>query len=128
MRARQTSQSPAPPGRPGDVHNAASTQRDHAVNSFESQRSAILKAVDEQREAALAPIRAVQVRQGAHVPGQPPQTPTNSADPGQGAPLNPHQLVALEIVAHLKALIAEEVRSQLLLLLEAATLKHGQSS
>jgi hypothetical protein len=89
---------------------AASGQRERVVSAFDVQRDAILKAVDDQRLAAMAPIRAVQARQAQGGTGR-----------AIGAPPAPSQQnVVADIVMTLKALVAEEVRVQLVALLAAA--------
>jgi hypothetical protein len=119
-------------GTPTHLFDAVSTQREKVLGAFDMQRNAILQAVADQREAALAPIRAVHARQAA--PGQtsegqpnivrPPSTPpVYSAQPQPG--LNRQQLIAADIVAALKAVVAEEVRVQIVLLLEAARLRES---
>jgi hypothetical protein len=94
------------------IYEAASSQRDRVVTAFDIQRDAILKAVDDQRQAAMAPIRAVQVKQAQGGTGRAIGAPPP-------APNRPQNVVA-DIVMTLKALVAEEVRVQLVALLSAA--------
>ncbi len=121
------------------VLDAASTQREQVLNSFDMQRKAILKAVADQREAALAPIKAVQARktmqntQSGSAAAANPAVPRPAAMPAggpsaSGSQPTPQQLVAADIVAALKAMVAEEVRVQLVALLEAATLRESGRS
>jgi len=110
---------PAEAARPVHLYDAVSTQREHVLGSFDTQRAAILKAVADQREAALAPIKSVQARQSAPSPAAP-----NAGARGQP---NPRLLVVAEIVGQLKAMVAEEVRLQLMALLEAATVRHNET-
>lgn len=94
--------------------DAVSTQRESVLNTFDSQRDAIIKAVDEQRQAAMAPLQSQQARQaGGRVNGPQPQPAAPSRQ----------QAVAADIVLTLKALVAEEVRTQLIALLAAAEAK-----
>ena len=111
---------PAEAARPVHLYDAVSTQRDHVLGSFDAQRAAILKAVSDQREAALAPIKSVQARQSSSSPAAP-----NAGVRGQPGP---RLLVAAEIVAQLKAMVAEEVRLQLLALLEAAVVRRNEAA
>lgn len=108
-------QHPAPPQPPAEaapkhVFEAASQQRDKVLTGFDAQRSAILKAVAEQRAAMLAPINAVRARQGVRADAPSPAAAAKAA-------------VASEIIALIRTLVAEEVRTQLIVLLEAATLR-----
>lgn len=131
-----TNQSP-PPGtedRPVHLYDAVATQRDQVLNAYDAQRSALLQAVAEQREAATAPIRAVRERQAmqaAASAGLRPADLQRAGGPLGANPLAAHkpygstaqarqQLVAADIVATLKMMIAEEVRAQLCALLNAA--------
>jgi len=137
--ATQTSSVPPDPApeqgdRPVHLFDAVATQRDHVLNSYETQRSAIMQAVAEQREAAVAPIRSVQQRQGAQEGGSPRARFTDAQAagiaPGSAAlPLQRQnvsaaaarqQLVAADIAATLRTMIAEEVGRQLSALLDAA--------
>ncbi len=118
--AAQAAQAPPPPKH---LYDAVATQRDHVLDSFGAQRNAILQAVAEQRQAAMAPIHTVQARQAA-------QAAASSAGVagtgGRGMPpVTRQQLVAADIVAALKALVAEEVRVQLRALLELADARHA---
>jgi len=119
-------QAPEQGDRPVHLYDAVATQRDHVLKSYDTQRSAIMQAVAEQREAAVAPIRSVQQRQIARESGSataktleqqtagmppgasvlPPQRPNASAV------FTRQQLVAADIAATLRAMIAEEVRRQ----------------
>jgi hypothetical protein len=105
------------PGQPVPLYDAASTQREKVVTGFDAQRQAILKAVDDHRLAAMAPIRAAQMQQaqdGARPVGQ----PAAAANPNTAAARQ--QAVIAEIVMTLKTMVAEEVRTQLVALLAAA--------
>ena len=139
--ARSSAEAAAPgvqTQKPTHLYDAVSTQRDHVVGSFEMQRNAILKAVADQREAALAPIKAVRERQSqqpaardgsAQAACRPGVAPAENIRRSRShAALSQQELVASDIVATLKALVAEEVRVQLLILLEAATLKENTRS
>ena len=123
----------APPSAPAadepriHLYEAVSTQRDKVLDSFDAQRAAILKAVADQRSAALAPITAVNVKRATH----PRPVPTNAAIPPSPGNLaasstsmigtrerrqlmaDVRQAVAAQIVAALKLLVAGEVRAQL---------------
>jgi hypothetical protein len=117
-------------GTPTHLFDAVSTQREKVLGAFDMQRNAILQAVADQREAALAPIRAVHERNAAPTSeGQPnPVRPTSTPPVYSAQPqpaLNRQQLIAADIVAALKAVVAEEVRVQIVLLLEAARLREG---
>jgi hypothetical protein len=141
--APQQGSEPPKSGSPEDkrVHvlDAASTQREQVLNSFDMQRKAILKAVADQREAALAPVKAVQARKtmqntqsGSAAAANPavsrPAAMPAGAQSAPGGQPTPQQLVAADIVAALKAMVAEEVRVQLVALLEAATLRDAAGS
>jgi len=120
---------PAPP-----VHlNEASAQRDRLVANYDAQREALLKAVDEQRQAAMAHVRLRQTPQ-SNTTTSPAMNPALNA---ANAAINPtlaaqmaanpvaqaaarQQAVIADIVLTLKAMIAEEVRSQLIALMAAA--------
>ena len=124
-----------PGGAPTHLFDAVSTQREKVLGAFDMQRNAILQAVADQREAALAPIRAVHARQAAPGPtseGQPNTVRPTSTPPVYSAQpqpaLNRQQLIAADIVAALKAVVAEEVRVQIVLLLEAARLRENARS
>jgi hypothetical protein len=105
------SASPAP--QPAHLYEAVAGQRDRVLGAFDTQRAAILKAVADQRKAALAPIRNVQARKAGVPPGA-------AGRPAGAASFSHQQLVAADIVLTLKAMIADEVRAQLAALLEAA--------
>lgn len=128
----------APPPESGDrpvhLYDAVATQRDQVLDAYGAQRAAVLQAVTEQREAATAPIHAVRQRQAAQgvdpAAVRPADLRATGTAPG-AASLAPHrpypstaearrQLVAADIVATLKALIAEEVRVQVCALSSAA--------
>lgn len=103
---------------PKHLYDAVATQRDHVLSAFDTQKAAVLQAVAEQREAAIQPVRDVQARQAA----QDGPAPAGLAGGGRIPPVAPRQqAVAADIVATLKVLIAEEVRAQLLALLDAAS-------
>ncbi|TXL73139.1 hypothetical protein FHP25_22160 [Vineibacter terrae] len=113
--AEQAPASP-PPERRVHLFDAAESQRARVLSSFDSQREAILKAVADQRTAALAPIQAVRTRM-AQVPPS-----LRGILPGDGraaapAGMDQRAIVAAQIIADLKVLIAEEVGRQLLILL-----------
>jgi hypothetical protein len=105
------------PGQPIHLHEAATQQRDRTVTGFDAQREAILKAVEEQRLAAMSPIRAAQQRQTQAHPAQPLAPGMTAAGTAQP---NRTQAVLADIVLTLKAMVAEEVRLQLVALLAAA--------
>jgi hypothetical protein len=120
-------------GTPTHLFDAVSTQREKVLGAFDMQRNAILQAVADQREAAMAPIRTVHTRNaapGTIREGQPNTVrPTSAPYPGQPQPgLSRQQLIAADIVAALKAVVAEEVRVQIVLLLEAARLRENARS
>ncbi|MGH6871272.1 MAG: hypothetical protein ACREHE_07185 [Rhizomicrobium sp.] len=96
--------------------DAVTTQRESVLSGFDSQREAIIKAVEEQRRAAMASGSTAQARQQ----GRP-------AVPVSGVP-NRQQSVAADIVATLKAMVAEEVRTQLLALLAAAEARQAATA
>lgn len=75
------------------LYAATTEQRDTVVNSFHDQRTALRKAVDDQRRAALAPIHA-----------------TNARRRGGGA--MPAQQMA-ELIVLLRQLVADEVKREL---------------
>jgi len=99
------------------------------LTSFDTQRAAILKAVADQRAAAVAPILAVQARLAAGQAIGPAATQAaNATEIGRAAAnaaprlqanLNRPHAVAAEIVATIKLLVAEEVRVQLQAVLRA---------
>ena len=99
--------------------SAVTTQREGVLNSFDAQRDAIIKAVDEQRRVAMDSTKGGQQPRIAGRPiGQPaPQPPAPS-----------RQQIIGEIVQTLKALVAEEVRAQLLALLAAADAKQNSNA
>ena len=103
---------------PKHLYDAVATQRDHVLDSFDAQRNAVLQAVAEQREAAMAPIHTVQARHAT----QAAASPAGAVGPGGRAmpPLTRQQAVAADIVAALRAMVAEEVRVQVCALLELA--------
>ena len=110
--------------------DAATGQRERVMSTFDSQRSAIIRAVDEQRLAAMAPIHAMQgqVMQGQAMQGQPIQSQAAvrqaaAAPRAPSAAASQQSAVVAEIVLTIKALVAEEVRGQLLSLLQAADSK-----
>ncbi|HTQ13439.1 MAG TPA: hypothetical protein VMH86_06145 [Rhizomicrobium sp.] len=90
--------------------DAVATQRESVLSTFDTQREAIIKAVDEQRRAAMNHAGTAPARPAAARPGVPPS---------QAQQLRQQEVVR-DIVATLKALVAEEVRSQLIALLSAA--------
>jgi hypothetical protein len=100
----------ADPAQAQRVHvlDAAAQQRERVLTSFTDQREAIIKAVADQRAAAVAPIDAVRARLGKGNLRRPQPATRPPAEAG----------VAAEIVAILKALIAEEVRLQVHALLQ----------
>ncbi|HEY2068066.1 MAG TPA: hypothetical protein VGG48_00805 [Rhizomicrobium sp.] len=100
------------------LYEAVANQRERVLTGFDSQRDAIVRAVDEQRMAAMAPIYAVQ---GNVAAGRPAGQPA-AGRPGYPAP-NQQSSVAADIVMTIKAMVAEEVRSQILALLQAADSK-----
>lgn len=115
-----TAQAPSAAKHP---YEFASDQRTQVLDSFDAQRRAILKAVADQRAAVTAPIRDVHNRQPNRAQGPAVGTSISTM------PLGDLQLtVAGEVVAQLKALVAEEVRAQLILLLEAATCRQVDSA
>jgi hypothetical protein len=123
----------APPAeRPMHLYEAASAQRDKVMTSFDAQRAAILKAVADQREAALAPIRAVRARRVGQAAantaslfaGGIPSALGKGVIMGRSAyqpSLDRGRMIAAEIVATIKTLVAEEVKFQLRGRQEAAT-------
>ncbi len=110
--AEQAPGSP-PPERRVHLFDAAESQRARVLSSFDSQREAILKAVADQRTAALAPIQAVRAR----MTQAPPSLRGLLPGDGRAAGMDQRAIVAAQIIADLKVLIAEEVGRQLLLLL-----------
>jgi len=95
------------------VYEAVANQRHNVLSSFDAQRQAIFKAVADQRETALAPILATQAKLTA-LGGS--AEASRRAAPSGGAvrpPATPQQMIAADIVAALKALVADEVRAQL---------------
>jgi len=113
------------------VYEAAAHQRERVMSSFDAQRAAILKAVADQRMAALAPIMSVQAKMatsnaasaGAAPEARPAMGPAGAAALGAGRlpGFTPQQLVAADIVAAFKTMIADEVRAQLAARLQSAT-------
>lgn len=136
---------PAPPTQEADerrihLYEAVSTQRDKVLDSFDAQRAAILKAVADQRTAALAPIMAVNTKRAAKertaptmtaAMPSPPNVNTASSSSMIGAGgrrqlmIGARQAVAAQIVAALKMLVAAEVRAQLDAVLRAAPEPHA---
>lgn len=124
---------PAPP-----VHlNEAAAQRDRLVANYDAQREALLKAVEEQRQAAMAQVRTRQAPTPNLAPNTAASPVMNPALNTAGAAVNPavaaqlaanpaaqavsrQQAVIADIVLTLKAMIAEEVRNQLVALMAAA--------
>jgi hypothetical protein len=104
----------AEPGAPPKhIYDAVTTQREHVLGGFDNERAALLKAVADQREAALAPVRAVQARQAA-------QAIAGQGNPRLMAGISRQQLVAADIAATIKAMVAEEVHNQIVALLQHA--------
>lgn len=105
----------APQDAPKHLYDAIATQRDHTLGAYDTQKAAIVQAVAEQREAMVQPVRNVQARQA---------TTAGLAGGARIPPLPARQhAVAADIVATLKALIADEVRSQVHALLDAAVMQ-----
>lgn len=101
----------APNAQSAKPHEAAAIYRNDALNAFEAQRSAILQAIADHRMQALGSTETMRA------PAQNP--PRNHAQ----NPSEQRNLVALNIVAALKEMVAEEVRTQLLVLLDAASVR-----
>lgn len=98
--------------------SAVATQREGVLSSFDAQRDAIIRAVDEQRQAAMNSTKGVQPQMaGRPIGHSAPQPPAPS-----------RQQIIGEIVQTLKALVAEEVRAQLLALLAAAEAKQNSNA
>ena len=111
------------------LYEAVSTRRDQALDAFSGQRAAILKAVADQREAALAPIRAVQAKQtnkavaaaaASGLTGAAPMAGALAGDAALGGKedrrqslLQLRRSIADGIVATIRTLVAAEVRAQL---------------
>lgn len=120
------------------LYEAVSARRDQVLGQFAGQRAAILKAVADQRAAAVAPIIAVQAKHAnerrANEPlTDEPATMAPSLDPALtpgltspplanamiGAPIRRRSLmqfrraVAGDIASTIRALVAAEVRAQL---------------
>jgi hypothetical protein len=108
------------PGPPVHLYEAASSQRERVVTGFDAQREAILKAVDDQRRAAMAPIQAAQTRQTQPGAPRPIQAQAAAMNPAPSPAATRQQAVVADIVMTLKAMVAEEVRAQLVALLAAA--------
>ncbi len=98
--------------------SAVATQREGVLSSFDAQRDAIIRAVDEQRQAAMNSTKGGQ----PHIAGRP------IGHPAPQAPAPTRQQIIGEIVQTLKALVAEEVRMQLLALLAAADAKQKSTA
>jgi hypothetical protein len=118
---------PAPEAPAGEkrvhLYDAVSTQREHVLQGFDRQREAILKAVGDQRETALAPIRTVQARQAAGiatagVDGRVLGPRGASSAPNLSA-ADRAQAIS-EIATIIRAIVAEEVHTQLVALLRNA--------
>ncbi len=82
---------------------------------FDVTRKSLLDAVAQQREAVLASIRSARTSAAQGTPAAQNPTPPR----GPAAPNRP-EAVAADIAATLKAIVAEEVRTQILALLDAA--------
>ena len=125
------------------LYEAVSARRDQVLGQFAGQRAAILKAVADQRAAAVAPIIAVQAkhaneRRPVNEPVNEPRTNepatvATSLDPAVAPGLTPPPLantmiggpirrrslvqfrrtVAADIASTIRALVAAEVRAQL---------------
>lgn len=108
------------------LYEAVSARRDQVLSQFAGQRATILKAVADQRAAALAPVLAVQAKREV-APAS--ASPTAAAPPGAalspagdvaiGAEIRRQTLIQLrravasDIVSLIKTLVAAEVRAQL---------------
>jgi hypothetical protein len=111
------------------LYEAVSARRDQVLNQFAGQRAAILKAVADQRAAAVAPILAVQTRRAnesnPNEPAAAAMNPNAAAAPGAAPPpltnapirrrslLQFRRAIAADIVATIRTLVAAEVRAQL---------------
>ena len=110
------------------LYEAVSVQRDKVLNSFDAQRAAILKAVADQRTAALAPIAAVNVKRATQERAPPTKTaalssPRNIDSASSNSTIKAggrrrlmigaRQAIAAQIVGALRMLVAAEVRAQL---------------
>jgi hypothetical protein len=115
------------------LYEAVSARRDQVLNQFSGQRAAILKAVADQRAAAVAPILAVAAKRANESRAAEPASAAMSADPAVAPGMTPPPLgnaaiggatrrrsltqlrraVAADIVSTIRALVAAEVRAQL---------------
>jgi hypothetical protein len=138
--APQTPPGAAPAAGEQRVHlyEVAANQRERVLSSFDTQRAAILKAVADQRTAAMAPILAVQARLAGKAgasgpaPGASPGDGATQAGVGTAARLQanvhrPHA-VAAEIVGTIKLMVAEEVRVQLQAVLRALQARDSEGA
>lgn len=98
--------------------SAVATQREGVLNSFDAQRDAIIRAVDEQRQAAMNSTKG----------GQPQMAGRPIGHTAPPPPAPSRQQIIGEIVQTLKALVAEEVRMQLIALLAAADAKQKSAA
>lgn len=92
---------PVPTDERVHLYEAVSARRDGVLKDFDNQRAALIKAVEEQRMAAIPPSLRGAGRPIAGLPGMMPDM----------APAR--RPVMQEIALTLRAIIAEEVRTQL---------------
>lgn len=97
-----TGPAPGPTDERVHLYEAVSARRDGVLRDFDSQRAALIRAVEEQRQAAIPPsLRA---------PPRPTIVPTAGL---AGMPADAlRRPVMQEIALTLRAIIAEEVRTQ----------------
>jgi hypothetical protein len=100
-----------PPTEGAKPNEAAEIYRNEALNAFETQRAAILQAISDHRAQALGTVQAAR------------SSPQNSSRAPSQNLAEQRQQVSASIVAALKEMVAAEVRAQLLILLEAASMR-----
>ncbi len=107
----------------------AMSQRDRVLNAYDAQRAAVLKMVNDQRTATLSSAPARGGQGGAPGTPLPPGMGTGALGAGNRPQVVGHRrdLVAADIVAAVKALVAEEVRNQLHALLRAVVERHDET-